>query len=74
MTEYLAGGTLEDTLRHKTALQGPLILGVLSDTLQALLELRKHAIVHRDLKPQNILLRDTDKKWVLADFGLAAQR
>ena len=27
--------------------------------------------MHRDLKPENILLRDSDKKWVLIDFGLS---
>jgi len=28
--------------------------------------------MHRDLKPDNILLRESDSKWVLADFGLSA--
>ena len=27
--------------------------------------------MHRDLKPENILLRESDKKWVLIDFGLS---
>lgn len=28
--------------------------------------------MHRDLKPENIMLRESDGKWVLADFGLSA--
>jgi len=28
--------------------------------------------MHRDIKPENIIQRETDKKWVLVDFGLAA--
>jgi serine/threonine protein kinase len=72
LTEYLSGGTLEDFMRNKGTLVGDFIAKILSDTLTALEYLQSNSIMHRDLKPENIIMRESDKQWVLADFGLAA--
>lgn len=73
MTEYLSGGTLEDTLKTKNSHTGELILSVIKDILSGLSYLDKKQIMHRDLKPENIILREEDNKWVIGDFGLAAR-
>lgn len=45
------------------------VVAVLTDIATGLEELHGAGIIHRDLKPANILLHD--KRWKLADFGLA---
>jgi calcium/calmodulin-dependent protein kinase I len=72
ITEYLSGGTLEDFMRNKATLLGDFITKIVSDVLSVLQYLQKLRIMHRDLKPQNIILRESDQCWVIADFGLAA--
>lgn len=37
----------------------------------ALSALHEANLVHRDIKPANLLLEESSKRWVLADFGLA---
>ena len=73
ITEYLDGGTLEDTLKVKMNLTGNLIQNILYDLLSALCYLNRKNLMHRDLKPENIILRNEDRKWVLGDFGLVGQ-
>jgi serine/threonine protein kinase len=38
---------------------------------RGLLYLQEKRIAHRDIKPHNILIRDTDLKVVICDFGSA---
>jgi len=59
-------------MRNKCSLTAQLIEHIITDTLEALTYLENNHIMHRDLKPENILLRESDQKWVLADFGLSA--
>jgi len=40
---------------------------------RSLLYLNKISIAHRDIKPQNILVKDTNLKLVMCDFGSAKQ-
>lgn len=72
VTEYLSGGTLEEFMRNKSSLMGDFITKIISDTLEALKYFEENHMMHRDLKPENIIMRESDKKWVVADFGLAA--
>lgn len=73
MTEYLSGGTLEDTLKTKAVHTGELIQRIIKDILSGLAYLDEKQIMHRDIKPDNIILREEDQKWVIGDFGLAAK-
>jgi serine/threonine-protein kinase len=61
----------ERSLREALEKSGPLTAGetisVLLQIVQGLLEVGE--LVHRDLKPDNILLHE--KKWKIADFGIA---
>jgi len=79
LTEYLAGGSLEDVFRGKSEELGepwrPSVRQVLAwatDLARALCFLHKQspAVIHRDLKPGNLLLSE-DRRLKLSDFGLS---
>jgi serine/threonine protein kinase len=72
VTEYCAGGTLEDSLdrikmmstRHRLELFRSICNGV------AHAHCNRPRIIHRDLKPENIFLREPGQIPVIGDFGL----
>ena len=64
------GGSIEDMLEGRRALDFQQILGVLRDVAAALDYAHKNGVVHRDIKPANILLSETGHACV-ADFGIA---
>jgi predicted Ser/Thr protein kinase len=69
--EYVEGPTLE---RH-LAERGPLSEGEAREWFTAVVDglAQAHAagIVHRDIKPGNLIVRQSDRRLVLVDFGLA---
>jgi serine/threonine-protein kinase len=67
--EYLAGGTLEDRLRHGAQPPAEAIRW-LEDAARSLDAAHRHGIVHRDVKPANLLLDDEGRVRV-GDFGIA---
>ena len=63
--EFIPGPTLAnlgridaDTARH-----------ILREILPVLIHLHSRNLIHRDIKPDNIILRESDQKPVLIDFG-----
>ncbi len=70
--EYVEGESLEAVLsRGRLPLADA--LGIIRQTLDALIYAHEHSVIHRDLKPGNILItRDGTVK--LTDFGLARHR
>ena len=64
------GGSIEDMLEGRRALDMQQILGILRDVAAALDYAHKSGVVHRDIKPANILLSETGHACV-ADFGIA---
>ena len=64
------GGSIEDMLESRRALDMQQILGILRDVAAALDYAHKSGVVHRDIKPANILLSETGHACV-ADFGIA---
>jgi eukaryotic-like serine/threonine-protein kinase len=69
--EHLAGGSLEDRLRHTGAQPPPHALAWLEQAAGALDAAHRHGIVHRDVKPANLLLNERGEVKV-ADFGIAS--
>jgi serine/threonine protein kinase, bacterial len=67
--EYVAG----DTLTQKVQQEGPqpeaIVQAMLVNLLPTIVHVHQQKIVHRDIKPDNIILRKSDQKPVLIDFG-----
>ena len=70
LTEYCAGGTLNDRLARPSSEE--LNLKWMRQTVDALAHLHSRDIVHRDLQADNVLLT-THEDVKLADFGLARE-
>lgn len=70
VTEFLAGGTLED---YRRRLQWKAVRDVLRAVLDALAHAHAHGVLHLDIKPGNLLLAGLQQPLVpvLTDFGIA---
>lgn len=71
---YLVQEWIEgDTLTQKVQREGPqredTVRSILTGLLPALAHIHQQQIIHRDLKPDNIILRRSDGKPILIDFG-----
>lgn len=66
--EYIEGTAL-DQLLHQGLLSESAVKEILINILPVLDYIHDKGIIHRDIKPQNILIRESDKKPVLIDFG-----
>ncbi len=69
--EHIDGPTLEAYLAAKGPLTEGQVRTLFVDAVAGLAEAHKAGIVHRDIKPSNYVIRKSDKKLVLVDFGLA---
>ncbi len=68
--EFVAGGTLQATIRREGTLPPERVVRIGVEMCQAIAVAWEHDIVHRDVKPSNVLLtRDGHAK--LTDFGVA---
>lgn len=72
--DYVAGQTyyqqLEDRLQQGRTFNESEALQLLQQILPVLDYIHRSGIVHRDISPDNIILRHTDQKPVLIDFGV----
>jgi serine/threonine protein kinase len=72
---YIEGKDLETIMieRQNTPLKISEILDIFMQILDILtfLHNKKPSIIYRDLKPSNIMIRETDKRVFLVDFGIA---
>ncbi len=69
--EFIDGQNLAQELAHQGAFSETQIWQLLNDLLSVLQFCHAKHVIHRDIKPENIILRQSDRKLVLVDFGAA---
>ncbi|MEH2206410.1 MAG: serine/threonine-protein kinase [Nostoc sp.] len=69
--EFIDGQNLAQELAHRGAFNETQIWQLLNDLLSVLQFCHTKHVIHRDIKPENIILRESDRKLVLVDFGAA---
>lgn len=67
--EFINGANLAQELTNKGAFNETQTRQLLSDLLNVLQFCHTRQVIHRDIKPENIILRGSDNKLVLVDFG-----
>ncbi|MBE9010046.1 CHASE2 domain-containing protein, partial [Pseudanabaenaceae cyanobacterium LEGE 13415] len=67
--EFIAGTMLSAELAIGKHLSEVRIVALLQDLLQILEFVHRRSVIHRDIKPSNIIVRSSDQKLVLIDFG-----
>ncbi|NJM21459.1 MAG: DUF4101 domain-containing protein [Richelia sp. RM2_1_2] len=67
--EYIEGQTLTQKLQQQGLMSESLVKSILIDILPVLSFIHSKRIVHRDIKPDNIMVRNSDGKAILIDFG-----
>jgi len=67
--EYIEGQTLAQKLQQYGLLRESSVREFLTSILPVMVYVHSKGIVHRDIKPENILIRISDNKPVLIDFG-----
>lgn len=67
--EWIFGQTLSQIVKQNGCLSESEVIPILISLLKVLDFVHSKGIIHRDIKPDNILLRSSDSKPVLIDFG-----
>ncbi|HAZ47338.1 MAG TPA: hypothetical protein DDW76_16615 [Cyanobacteria bacterium UBA11369] len=70
---YIEGKNLAQELQAQGAFSEHQVREFLYDVLPVLQVLHKRQIVHRAIKPTNIILKKSDRKFVLIDIGISKQ-
>ncbi|MCC3408036.1 MAG: protein kinase [Microcoleus sp. PH2017_10_PVI_O_A] len=67
--ELIDGMTLTDTIQSRSSFSESYVRDFLVNFLPILDYVHQKHIIHRDIKPDNIIIRQSDQKPVLIDFG-----
>jgi serine/threonine protein kinase, bacterial len=67
--EYINGQTLNERVTTQGLFTELQVRQFLTDILPVLTYVHQRGIVHRDIKPDNIMIRQSDNKPILIDFG-----
>ena len=67
--EYINGQTLNERVQTQGLFTEIQVRQLLTDILPTLVYVHQSGIVHRDVKPENIMIRHSDNKPILIDFG-----
>ena len=71
--DFIEGENLNDMVKREGALSEERALGYIRQVADALSYVHSHNIMHLDVKPANIIVRKSDDKAILIDFGAAKQ-
>lgn len=71
--EYIEGESLSDKVNNHGALHEADAMDYIRQTASALDFIHQRSINHLDIKPANIMVRSSDNKAILIDFGLSKQ-
>jgi serine/threonine protein kinase len=67
--EYIPGTVLSQLVSNHHHFTEAEVENFLTQMLKLLEYIHSHHLIHRDIKPQNIILCQTDRRFVLVDFG-----
>ncbi len=67
--EYIPGRNLAQIVSQQRKFTESEVETFLVQMLRLLEYIHSHRLIHRDIKPQNIILCQTDRRFVLVDFG-----
>jgi serine/threonine protein kinase, bacterial len=67
--EYIPGTVLSQLIDSQHKFTEAEVENFLTQMLKLLEYIHSHHLIHRDIKPQNIILCQTDRRFVLVDFG-----
>ncbi len=67
--EYIPGTVLSQLVGNQHKFTEAEVENFLIQMLKLLEYIHSHHLIHRDIKPQNIILCQTDRRFVLVDFG-----
>lgn len=68
--KFVEGQTIAQKLVEKLRLGEKQVIALLQDTLLILEAIHQQGVIHRDLKPSNLVIRKSDRRIVLVDFGI----
>ena len=71
--DFIEGENLNDLVKREGALSEERALEYIRQVADALSYVHEHRIMHLDVKPANIIIRKSDDKAILIDFGTAKQ-
>jgi serine/threonine-protein kinase len=71
--EWIEGETLTQRVQQQGVLSEKQVTDILVSLLPVLDYVHSRRIVHRDVKPDNIIIRSSDSKPVLIDFGIVKE-
>ena len=71
--DFIEGENLNNLVKREGALSEERALGYIRQVAEALSYVHDHRIMHLDVKPANIIIRKSDDKAILIDFGTAKQ-
>ena len=71
--EYIEGESLSDKVNHYGSLSESEAKDYINQVASALEYIHQRSINHLDVKPANIMVRKSDNKAILIDFGLSKQ-
>ena len=71
--DFIEGENLNELVKREGALPEERALGYIRQIGEALSYVHSHNIMHLDVKPANVIVRKSDGKAILIDFGTAKQ-